>query len=94
MMRVTVEIWPGGDHLRPRRMATIEIANVSELAEESDYATVAVLNPGQPDQRTIRDRVKSHRRSLGWGTLVKRVIETLEAQTRWGMLSERTGDDG
>jgi hypothetical protein len=37
MLRVTVEILPGGDETRARVLATAEVGNVSDLAETSDY---------------------------------------------------------
>lgn len=37
MLRVTVEIWPGGDETRARVLATADVGNVSDLAETSDY---------------------------------------------------------
>ena len=38
MLRVTVEIWPGGDKTRARVVATASVANLSDLADVSDYA--------------------------------------------------------
>lgn len=38
MLRVIVEIWPGGDKARARTLAIANVANVSDLAEVSDYA--------------------------------------------------------
>ena len=38
MLRVTIEIWPGGDKARARAIAIASVANISELAEVSDYA--------------------------------------------------------
>jgi len=38
MLRVTVEIWPGGDKTCARTLAIANIANVSDLADVSDYA--------------------------------------------------------
>jgi hypothetical protein len=38
MLRVTVEIWPGGDKTRACPIAIASIANVSDLADVSDYA--------------------------------------------------------
>lgn len=41
MLRVTVEIWPGGDDTRARVLAIANVANVSDLADVSDYAVNA-----------------------------------------------------
>ena len=37
MLRVTVELWPGGDSSRRRELATCDITNVSGLAAVSGY---------------------------------------------------------
>lgn len=37
MLRVTVELWPGGVRSGARVIASAEIANVSDLATVSDY---------------------------------------------------------
>ena len=38
MLRITVEIWPGGDETRAHAVAIANVANVSDLANVSDYA--------------------------------------------------------
>lgn len=38
MLRVTVEIWPGGDKTRACAIAIANVANLSDLADVSDYA--------------------------------------------------------
>ena len=38
MLRITVEIWPGGDKTRARAVAIANVANLSDLADVSDYA--------------------------------------------------------
>ncbi len=81
MMRVIVEIHPGGDERRARRMAVIDIANISELAPVSSYRVDALLNPSQIDERKVGRSVAKHDRSLGWAALVRRVMETLEPFT-------------
>jgi hypothetical protein len=37
VLRITVEIWPGGDKTRARSLAIANVANVSDLADVSDY---------------------------------------------------------
>ena len=51
MLRVTVEIWPGGDKLRARVLAIANVANVSDLANVSDYA-VSVSEAHNPIANT------------------------------------------
>ena len=82
MMRVTVEIWPGGDSKRARRMAVIDIANLSGLAPVSDYSVEAVVNPGQPDEAAVKSRVDGHVRADGWAALVQKVMPPLVAHVR------------
>ena len=38
MLRITVEIWPGGEKLFRRTLAIADIGNISDLADTSDYA--------------------------------------------------------
>jgi hypothetical protein len=94
MMRVTVEVWPGGDHLRPKRLATIEIANISGLASKSDYSVIAVLDPGREGQVTLRDRVTNHERDRGWQRLVRRTLERLEAHAERGSTHATAKENG
>jgi len=37
MLVVTVELWPGGHPARAKEIVSIEIANISDLADVSDY---------------------------------------------------------
>jgi hypothetical protein len=42
MLRVTVEIWPGGDKTRACAIAIANVANVSDLVDVSErYATLS-----------------------------------------------------
>jgi len=76
-MRVTVEICPGGDDRRKREIACIEISNVSELAETSDY----VVDVLRDDMISERLRITKHRRSDGWLPLLCRVLEASKNMT-------------
>jgi hypothetical protein len=73
MMRVTVEIWPGGDVDRAYAVAYIDIWNVSELAPVSDYRYECRLEGGPP----VLGDIVGHRRSDGWAPLVRRVVADL-----------------
>ena len=42
MIRVTVEIWPRGDRTRAIEIARMNIANVSDLAPDSDLRNLGV----------------------------------------------------
>ena len=75
MLRVTIEIWPGGDKARARAIAIASVANISELAEVSDYA-VSVTEGENPISSTPpwsrRGHVFQHdRRSSVWALVAK-----------------------
>lgn len=66
MLVVTVEVWPGGNVLRRRVIGTMNLANISELADVSDYE-------GFLDGKPVE--VKGHRRDDGAWKLVHRAVE-------------------
>ncbi|SHI08088.1 hypothetical protein SAMN05443248_8013 [Bradyrhizobium erythrophlei] len=71
MLRVTVEIWPGGDKTRARSLAIANVANLSDLANVSDYA-VSVSEGYNPVTNTPpwsqRGQIYEHdRRTSVWG---------------------------
>lgn len=66
MMVVTVEVWPGGRLLRRRVIHTMNLANVSELADVSDYE-------GAIDGEDLK--VVGHNRATGAWKLVQRALE-------------------
>lgn len=70
MLTVTIEIWGGGSPLRRRVIGILSLANVSDLAEESDYE-------GYLDGEPIE--VKGHNRADGaWKLIQKALNENLE----------------
>ena len=76
MLRVTIEIRPGGDKTRARAIAIANVANVSDLAEVSDYA-VNVTEGENPISNTPpwsrRGYVFQHDRSSSVWALVAKV---------------------
>ena len=76
MLRVTVEIWPGGDESGARTLAIANVANVSDLAEVSDYA-VSVTELHNPIANTPawtrRGHVFQHDRKKSVWALVAKV---------------------
>lgn len=94
MMRVIVEIWPGGDERRARRMAVVDVSNISGLSDVSDYVVDALLNPNQPDEKHAVRRVQSHARRLGWAALVERVMSELKLLTRGAVPLPGDGEEG
>jgi hypothetical protein len=82
VLRITIEIWPGGDKTRARAIALANVANVSDLAEVSDYA-VSVTEGGNPISCTPpwsrRGYVFQHdRRSSVWALVAKVAIWAAE----------------
>jgi hypothetical protein len=75
MLRVTVEIWPGGDKTRARTIAIANVANVSDLADVSDYA-VSISEGHNPITNTPpwsqRGYIFQHdRRASVWSLVAK-----------------------
>jgi hypothetical protein len=82
MLRVTVEIWPGGDNTRARAVAIANVANLSDLADVSDYA-VSVTEGHNPVTNTPpwsqRGSVFAHdRRTSVWALVAKVAIWAAE----------------
>jgi hypothetical protein len=75
MLKVTVELVPGGDETKARPIARMTIANVSALADISDYAVEASAaeNPvAGMSAREDRARVQKHdRRQSVWSLVAK-----------------------
>lgn len=76
MLRVTVEVVPGGDDRRAEKIGSIEIENVADLEEVPleevpDYVAVLFGGDGREHNRCS---VSGHRRSDGWQMLVVRVL--------------------
>lgn len=74
MIRVTVEMWPGGDQSKKYEIARVDVSNVSDLAEVSDYGTYAVVGKDR-----FAGGVEKHRRSDGWAALLTRVFHQMTA---------------
>jgi len=77
VLRIPVEIWPGGDKARARAVAIANVANVSDLAEVSDYP-VSVTEGHNPLTNTPawsqrghlfqHDRITSVAEVAAWAT--------------------------
>jgi len=74
MLVVRVEIWPGGWEWEGRELGRLALANVSGLAEVSDYVAVLV----GPDARVADRVVFGHRRSDGFWALIGRALDPLD----------------
>lgn len=86
MIRVTVELLPGGDASRARIIGKAEICNVSDLAEVSNYVARITTLPSEPlgiVQYEDEFGILEHRRrgnvclllAKVFGTAVSRIIE-------------------
>ena len=73
MMRVTVEIHPGGSSADARQIASIDFENISDLASVSDYHVVAKLE----DRSPFRTVLRGHPRASGWMPLVQRALAVI-----------------
>ena len=78
MLRVTVELVPGGDETRTRTIADMTIANVSQLADISDYefSVRENANPvaGTP-ARNVSGTVRRHDRRQTVRSLVAKAAK-------------------
>jgi hypothetical protein len=86
VLRVTVEIWPGGDKTRARAVAIANVANLSDLADVSDYA-VSVTEGHNPVTNTPpwsqRGSVFQHdSRTSVWALVAKVAIWAAEEAGR------------
>lgn len=82
MLVVTVELFPGGFEPSRRTIATLRIANESQLSDVSDYEVVAMqsANPATGDPPGIAEfRVVEHDRRQSVWALLRRASE--EAMT-------------
>jgi hypothetical protein len=70
MLMIKVELWPGGRPEGRREIARATIANVSELADVSNYVVVR----GDDFGRFEAVSVDGHRRSAGVWALVARAL--------------------
>jgi hypothetical protein len=75
LIRVTIEIWPGGCKARAHEVARMDIANISELAPISDYAIWASSGAHRPSGKPAfeaRGIIEGHRRKDSiWALVAK-----------------------
>jgi hypothetical protein len=80
MLRITVELLPGGDATRAREIARMRIANISNLADVSDYAVDSSEAPNPVAGTPACDRratVYGHsRRQTVWTLIAKAAAAT------------------
>lgn len=73
MLRVLLQILPSGDECRTREIGRLEIANVYEFADVSDYSWQLFHN-GKPFKSGV---LGGHHRKTGAWRLVRRVLSSL-----------------
>ena len=70
MLRITVTLVPGGDESRAREIARANVANISDLADKSDYEVAvgeeASTVSGLPAQGASFKVLGHHRRQSVW----------------------------
>jgi hypothetical protein len=69
MLVIKVELWPGGNPARAEEIGRIAMANVSSLAEDSNYVFVSKDDRGN----TFSGMVRNHKRSEGFWKLLTRL---------------------
>lgn len=74
MLRVTIELLPGGREARKKVLGWFELSNISELADISDYAFHGSIEPGGRD-RVVQGHILQHARASGWLPLVIRLLQ-------------------
>lgn len=76
MLVAKVEVWPNGDYERAFEIARLGIANVSGLADISNYELTALMERDKHEY-VMRSEVNSHERALGWEPLLQRSMTSL-----------------
>jgi hypothetical protein len=82
VLRITVEIWPGGDKTRACAIAIANVANLSDLADVSDYAVSITegYNPvtNAPSWSQRGSIFQHNRRTSVWALVAKVAIWAAE----------------
>jgi D-arabinose 5-phosphate isomerase GutQ len=83
LLLITIEMLPGGSKAFRRTIATMTIANVSDLAERSDYHVELVegANPvsGSAPRSTVVTVPDHDRRSSVWTLVAAAIARSLES---------------
>jgi len=83
MLVVTIDLVPGGYEPHRRTIASVQVSNVSNLADCSDYCVTAMegSNPltGDPPRKTTCMVLAHKRRQSVFALLQKACAETLKA---------------
>lgn len=79
MLRVLVEMVPGGDEKRKRSLATFQISNRSNLMPISDYLVELVEHETGCSAKVL---VTNHCRDHGWKALLLRALYLLSPKPK------------
>lgn len=71
MIRVTVELWPGGNVTEASQLGQMAIANVTPHDDPASYVAAVVDASGE---LVCSHVVRGHRRKDGWAALVSRAL--------------------
>jgi hypothetical protein len=71
VIRVTVEMWPGGDASKATLLGEIAIVNVTPRDDPAAYVVAVIDASGELGCSHV---VPEHRRSVGWAELVSRSL--------------------
>lgn len=74
MLRVRLEIVPGGDERRAKEIGRLNIANRSDLAEVSDYTYECWPGPEERGGDVWGGTLRGHRRSEGALELLRKIL--------------------
>lgn len=85
---VKIEVWPGGRRAQAREIARAAAANVSELADISDYVAVLEDDTGH----TSAVHLEGHPRAAGVWPLVARIAQSRGTAERRAPLAEEWAD--
>lgn len=80
MIRVTVEIFPGGDVSRGREMAEIEIWNETHTTPWAYYVWEAKIAKVEGEGVTHHKGDVRHTIAMGWARLVELVLEDMQRE--------------
>lgn len=72
MIRVLIELWPGGDVDDSSLLGEVAIANVTPYEDPASYVAAVVDSSGDLVRSHV---VRGHRRSDGWAALVSRALD-------------------
>jgi hypothetical protein len=81
MLIVKVEVWPGGNFDQAFEISRVGIANVSSLADISNYEMTALMDRDKKEF-VLRSEINSHERASGWAPLAKRAMTALYLRDR------------